>query len=202
MRNDTETGGWKAWDEKTKNPIILLNIYLLFISDRKLFVAKGINFQVQNYGRKWFFRGFSSFLQNNILSRKLVYTKTIRRLALTLYERHAVRWLSAHRLFGHSGSLFKVPMKQKLSLSYLKEVLKRQNNILCSFSFPCFVFEISSVCLICKLNILTSHVRNDLSEKVIYIYLCYYQTKLTQRNQVRVFLPQHHTCRLSSDLVW
>ena len=177
-----------GWKDK-KNPIILLNIYLLFISDRKLFVAKGINFQVQNYGRKWFFRGFSSFLQNNILSRKLVYTKTIRRLALALYERHAVRWLSAHRLFGNSGSLFKVPMKQKLSLSYLKEVLKRQNNILCSFSFPCFVFEISSVCLICKLNILTSHVRNDLSEKVIY--LCYWQTKSLKKSTCLVLWEKH-----------
>ena len=33
------------------------------------------------------------------------------------------------------------------------------------------------------------------------VYLCYYQTKLIQRNGVRVFLPQHQTCRFSSDFV-
>ena len=36
----------------------------------------------------------------------------------------------------------KVPMKRKLSLSYLKEVLKWQSNIFCSFWFSWFVFEI------------------------------------------------------------
>ena len=38
--------------------------------------------------------------------------------------------------------LVKVPMKRKLSLSFLKENLKWQSNIFCSFWFPCFVFEI------------------------------------------------------------
>ena len=37
--------------------------------------------------------------------------------------------------------MFKVPMKQKLSLSSLKENLKSRSNIFCSFWFPCFVFE-------------------------------------------------------------
>ena len=43
-----------------------------------------------------------------------------------------------------SSDLLKVPMKRKLSLSYLKEVLKWQSNILCSFSLSrsCFVFQI------------------------------------------------------------
>ena len=37
---------------------------------------------------------------------------------------------------------FKVLMKRKLSLSYLKEHLKGQSNFFCSFWFSCFVFEI------------------------------------------------------------
>ena len=50
-----------------------------------------------------------------------------------------------------------------------------------------------------QIKIVMSHVHNDLSEKVIY--LCYYQTKLIQRNHERVFLPQQQTCRFSSDFV-
>ena len=64
---------------------------------------------------------------------------------------HVVLKTWKFRIFQFSGrrepsqwwkALLKVPMKRKLSLSYLKEVLKWQSNILCSFSFSCFVFEI------------------------------------------------------------
>ena len=53
------------------------------IGDRPL-IAKGIDFQIQNNGRKLTFSpGFSLFIENNILSDfKLVYTKNIRQIAL------------------------------------------------------------------------------------------------------------------------
>ena len=86
-------------------------------------------------------------------------------------------------------SLLKVLMKRKLSLSYLKEVFKWQSNNLCSFWFSWFVFEIFQFVW----------YANDLSEKVIY--LCHYQTKLIQRNHVRVFIQWHQTCRFSSHFV-
>ena len=89
----------------------------------------------------------------------------------------------------HFCQPFKELMKRKLSLSYLKEVFKWQSNNLCSFWFSWFVFEIFQFVW----------YANDLSEKVIY--LCHYQTKLIQRNHVRVFIQWHQTCRFSSHFV-
>ena len=53
----------------------------------------------------------------------------------------AINWLP-YLILEACLRTFEVPMKRKLSLSYLKKVLKWQINILCSFSFPCFVFDI------------------------------------------------------------
>ena len=50
-------------------------------------------------------------------------------------------WSSVGKLV-YLGKWLKVPMKRKLSLSNLKEILKCLSNILCSFSFPCLIFEI------------------------------------------------------------
>ena len=75
------------------------------------------------------------------------------------------------------SKMFKVPMKRKLSLSFLKENLKWQSNIFCSFGFPCFVFEIFEFVWYVNLTdtITLRHTHNDLSQKIIY--LCYCQTK-------------------------
>ena len=73
---------------------------------------------------------------------------------------------------------FKVPMKRKLSLSFLKENLKWQSNIFSSFWFPCFVFEIFEFVWYVNLTYtitLRHTLHNDLSQKILY--LCYFQTK-------------------------
>ena len=91
---------------------------------------------------------------------------------------------------------FKVLMKRNLSLSYLKEHLKRQSNIFCSFLasflryFCLFDMQIKHIYVtVCHI------VHNELSEKAIY--LCYWQTKSLENIRLVWWEKHRHIIRFN-----
>ena len=76
-----------------------------------------------------------------------------------------------------------------LKLLFIQDFVRTQHPL--QFFISLLRFWDISVCLICKLNILTSHVHNDLPEKVIYFF--YWQTKSGTWKSTCLVLWEKHT---------